>query len=245
MEIQGKSVIVTGASTGIGRAAAQMFAERGAAKVVIADINPSDLTTLADIVHGAGAEPIQKIVDVSSADNVIRLFQETEAETGGLDIIFNNAGIMTGEPDFPDTRMDRMLAVIHINLIAMMVGTRVGIDLMRARKMQGVIINTASVAAFAPVFADPAYAASKSGILAFTQSCKPVYDAHGIRVVAICPGITNTKLWPSEAEWAKPLMAGIKYLQPADIAEKIIEIVEGEGLAGEYVIIGNEPKDDS
>ncbi len=98
------------------------------------------------------------------------------------------------------------------------------------------------MAAFGPVFADPAYAASKSGILAFTHSCKPMHEAFGIRVIAICPGITNTRLWPSEAEWAKPLTENIKYLQPTDIADKIREIVEGAGLAGEHVVISNEPK---
>jgi 3-oxoacyl-[acyl-carrier protein] reductase len=241
MDIGGKNAIVTGAAHGIGEATALMLAERGAAKVVIADIDAEGLEVVASAVKAAGAEVIVKTADISKPEEVIRLFEEAEAETGGLDIVHNNAGIMTGEPDFPDTIMEKMIAVIQINLLGMMVGTRQAVEQMRARSAPGVIINTASVAAFNPMPADPAYSTSKAGILNFTQSCQPLSEAFGIRVNAVCPGVTDTAIVPHDAEWLKPALAAVKFLEPSDIAAAVCGLVEDESKAGDYVVIENQP----
>jgi len=240
MDIKGKNALVTGASAGIGRATALMLAARGAAKVVIADIDRAGLESLATEIRAAAAEPIVKVADLSRTDEAIRLYEEAERDSGGLDIIHNNAGIMTGLPDFPDTVMSKMVAVIQINLIAMMIGTRLGIEFLRRRGAGGVIINTASVAAFGVMPADPAYSASKHGIVAFTQSCKPVAENYGVRVVAICPGITDTAIVPKDAEWLQPALKRVKILTPEDIAREVCRIVEDDSLAGDYVTVQNE-----
>lgn len=241
MEIKGKNTLVTGAGQGIGEACAMMLAANGAAKVVLADVNEANLNQVAEAVRATGAEAIIKVCDVSKPENVIRLFEEAEADTGGLDIVHNNAGIMTGEPDFPDTVMEKMIAVININLIAMMVGTRKAIELMRARNAPGVIINTASVAAFGPMPADPAYSTSKAGILNFTQSCQPLHERFNIRVMAVCPGVVDTAIVPHDAEWLQPSLAAIKIMQPGDIANAVKGIIEDDTLAGDQVTVQNEP----
>lgn len=241
MEIKGKNTLVTGAGQGIGEACAMMLAANGAAKVVLADVNEANLNQVAEAVRATGAEAIIKVCDVSKPENVIRLFDEAEAETGGLDIVHNNAGIMTGEPDFPDTVMEKMIAVININLIAMMVGTRKAIELMRARNAPGVIVNTASVAAFGPMPADPAYSTSKAGILNFTQSCQPLHERFNIRVMAVCPGVVDTAIVPHDAEWLQPSLAAIKIMQPGDIANAVKGIIEDDTLAGDQVTVQNEP----
>ncbi len=241
MEIKGKNTLVTGAGQGIGEACAMMLATNGAAKVVLADVNEANLNQVAEAVRATGAEAIIKVCDVSKPENVIRLFEEAEADTGGLDIVHNNAGIMTGEPDFPDTVMEKMIAVININLIAMMVGTRKAIEQMRARNAPGVIINTASVAAFGPMPADPAYSTSKAGILNFTQSCQPLHERFNIRVMAVCPGVVDTAIVPHDAEWLQPSLAAIKIMQPVDIANAVKGIIEDDTLAGDQVTVQNEP----
>ena len=241
MEIKGKNTLVTGAGQAIGEACAMMLATNGAAKVVLADVNEANLNQVAEAVRATGAEAIIKVCDVSKPENVIRLFEEAEADTGGLDIVHNNAGIMTGEPDFPDTVMEKMIAVININLIAMMVGTRKAIEQMRARNAPGVIINTASVAAFGPMPADPAYSTSKAGILNFTQSCQPLHERFNIRVMAVCPGVVDTAIVPHDAEWLQPSLAAIKIMQPGDIANAVKGIVEDDSLAGDQVTVQNEP----
>lgn len=241
MEIKGKNTLVTGAGQGIGEACAMMLSANGAAKVVLADINEANLNQVAEAVRARGAEAIIRVCDVSKPENVIQLFEEAEAETGGLDIVHNNAGIMTGEPDFPDTVMEKMIAVININLIAMMVGTRKAIEQMRARNAPGVIINTASVAAFGPMPADPAYSTSKAGILNFTQSCQPLHERFNIRVMAVCPGVVDTAIVPHDAEWLQPSLAAIKIMQPGDIANAVKGIIEDDTLAGDQVTVQNEP----
>jgi len=240
MDIKGKNAIVTGASNGIGRASALMLAKRGAAKVVISDIDQAGLESLAGEIKSAGAQPIVKRADVSKVDEVLRLFEEADRETGGLDIVFNNAGIMTGLPDFPDTVMGKMVAVIQINLIAMMVGTRISIEQMRKRGAPGVIINTSSVAAFGAMPADPAYSASKHGILAFSQSCAPLKERFKIRVMAICPGITDTAIVPHDAPWLQPALERVKILTPDDIAREVCRIVEDDNMTEEYVVVQNQ-----
>ena len=240
MDIKGKNALVTGAGRGIGEASALMLAENGADKLVISDIDQANLERVAEAIRGIGAETIVKICDISDMNNVIQLFEAAEAESGGLDIVHNNAGIMAGEPDFPDTAMDKMIAVIQVNLLAMMGGTTQAVRLMRARSAPGVIINTASIAAFGPMISDPAYSASKAGIVNFTQSCAPFKDAFGIRVMAVCPGMTDTAIVPREAEWLQPALAANKMLRPEDIAVAVKEIIENESLAGDYLVVANE-----
>lgn len=240
MQITAKNAIVTGASAGIGRATALMLARQGAAKVVVADIERTGLESVSREITAAGAEVIPIVADLSRTDEVIRLFEEADRATGGLQIVHNNAGIMTGLPDFPDTVLTKMVAVIQINLIAMMVGTRLAVEQMRRRGKPGVIINTSSVAAFSTMPADPAYSASKHGILAFSQSCKPLHEGFGIRVIAICPGITDTAIVPHEAEWLQPALKRVRVLEPEDIAKEVCRIVEDDTLAGDHVTIRNE-----
>jgi 3-oxoacyl-[acyl-carrier protein] reductase len=218
-----------------------MLAREGAAKVVIVDIDPAGLAAVSAEIGAAGAASIAKVADLSKPEEVMRVFAEADRETGGLDIVHNNAGIMTGLPDFPDTVMAKMIAVIQINLIAMMVGTRIAIEQMRRRGAPGVIINTASIAAFSTMPADPAYSASKHGILAFSQSCKPLHERFNIRVMAICPGIVDTAIVPKDAEWLAPVLAAVKMLQPDDIARTVLDIIADDTLAGEQITISNEP----
>ena len=241
MDIQGAKALVTGAGAGIGAATASMLAEQGAEVVVLADIDAAGLAEVAARLEAAGTRAISRVVDLSSPASVVSLLAEADAETGGLDIVHNNAGIMTGAPDFPDTALEKMVAVIQVNLIAMMVGTRQAVELMRSRNTGGVIINTASIAAFSPMPTDPAYAASKAGIVSFTESCQPLHDAFGIRVMAVCPAIVDTAIVPRQAEWLQPALKAVKMLRPEDIAARVKEVIEDDSLAGGYVRIENEP----
>jgi NAD(P)-dependent dehydrogenase (short-subunit alcohol dehydrogenase family) len=241
MDVKGKNVLITGVSSGIGRAVAVMLARAGAAKIVLIDIDAKGLESVSGEVAAGGATPIAKVADLSRPEEVIRVFEEADRETGGLDIVHNNAGIMTGLPDFPDTVMEMMIAVIQINLIAMMVGTRIAVEQMRKRGAPGVIINTSSIAAFGAMPADPAYSASKHGILAFSQSCKPLHERFDIRVMAICPGIVDTAIVPKDAEWLAPALAAVKMLQPDDIARAVLEIIADDTLAGDQVTVSNQP----
>jgi NAD(P)-dependent dehydrogenase (short-subunit alcohol dehydrogenase family) len=218
-----------------------MLAERGAAQIVLADIDEGALEETGSVVRSAGAEVTLVTADLSGPEEAVRLVREADATVGGLDIVHNNAGIMAGEPFFPDTPVEKMVAVIQINLIAMMVGTHEAIARLRARNAPGVIVNTASTAAFGPMPADPAYSASKAGILNFTQSCAPLHEAFGIRVMAVCPGMTDTAIVPKDAEWLQPALQRLKLIQPEEIAAAVCEAIEDDSRAGDYLMVENEP----
>ena len=242
MDIKGKNALLTGASNGIGKACAMMLAENGISKLVIIDVEADKLEEVAEAARARGAEVITRVADLTDTATVIRLYEEADDLTGGLDIVHNNAGIMTGEPDFPDTIMEKMISVIQLNLLAMMVGSKVAIDRMRGAGRPGVIINTSSVAAFGVMPADPAYSTSKVGILRFTECCKPLHEAFNIRVMAVCPGITDTRIVPQDAEWLQPALQAVKILQPEDIAAAVKGIIDDESLSGDQVTVQNEQR---
>lgn len=241
MDIQGKRALVTGASGGIGRACALMLARNGASTVVLADIDEKGLADLAAEIGRLGAEALTETVDLSDSAAAIAMYESAEKRSGGLDIIHNNAGIMGGPPDFPDDNIGRMIAATQINLIAMMIGTKMGVDFMRARGVSGVIINTASTAALGPLPKDPAYAASKRGILAYSESCKPLHAEFGIRVVPLCPAVTDTPIVAKDAAWLQPILESIRLLTPEEIAREVRRIIEDDSLSGEAVVVNNEP----
>lgn len=240
MRIEGKNALVTGASAGIGRASALMLAQQGAKSIVLADIDAPGVERLAHDIEALGSKPLPEVVDLSDASGVSALFDRAERDSGGLDIIHNNAGIMGGPPEFPDDEIARMVKAIQINLIAMMIGTKKSIAFLRARGAPGVIINTSSTAAFGPLPKDPAYAASKRGILAYSESCKPLHDAFGIRVVPLCPAITDTAIVAREAEWLQSILQAIRMLEPEEIAAEVRRIIEDDSLSGDAVMVNNE-----
>jgi len=252
MEVEGKSAAVTGAATGIGRASAIAIAARGARQVFLIDVDAERLAETADLVKAAGAEPIVKRFDLSDSTGMSGLFAEIEAQ-GGLDILHNNAGIMSGPPAFPDTPLHRIPLLISINLTAVILGTRLAIEILR-RRGGGTIVNTASqgalrygrsqVAGRSELLEDAPYAASKAGVQMFTQSCFPLHAMYNIRVNAICPGVVDTPILASTggaspADWVQPMIARVRPLTPERVAEAVIALIQDESRAGDYIHIEN------
>ena len=238
MQLKNQSIILTGGASGIGACALKRFVVEGAAKIYVAD---RDAVRLSEVIKAlpAGSSVVPVEVDVSDRTALENFVRGADAAMGGLDLLVNNAGIMSGAIDFPATSLEAMNQVIDVNLVAMMIGTRLGIELMHQRGNPGIVLNTASVAAFNPMPADPAYAASKAAIVNFTQSCAPIAASHGIRVVAICPGVTDTAIVPHDAEWLKPALARVDFLTPDEIVAVMLEVIGDETVFGDYVRIDN------
>lgn len=238
MLVTNRRIILTGGASGIGACALRKFVAEGAAQIYVAD---SNATGLAEVIRTLPAKsPVVPVeVDVSDRAALEDFLRSADAAMGGVDLLINNAGIMSGSDDFPATSLEAMSRVIDVNLIAMMIGTRLGIELMHRRGVSGVILNTASVAAFNPMPADPAYAASKAAIVNFTQSCGPIAASHGVRVMAICPGVTDTAIVPHDAEWLKPALARVEFLAPDDIVSAMLEVIGDETFFGDYVRVDN------
>ncbi len=189
MRLAGKVSVITGAGSGIGRAAALLFAREGA-RVVAADLNRRAAEETVRMLREAGGEARAVEVDVSSAASVERMFEETLEAYGRLDVLVNNAGYgfaatveQTDEADW-----DRLMAV---NLKGVYLGCKYAIPLMR-RQGGGVIVNTASVVALVGIENRAAYCASKGGVAALTRALALDHVRDGIRVNCVAPGSVDT-----------------------------------------------------
>jgi NAD(P)-dependent dehydrogenase (short-subunit alcohol dehydrogenase family) len=192
--LAGKTAVITGAGGGVGRASAQRFAREGAA-VVCVDVADDANEETAELVRAEGGRALAQHADVTDASEVESVVSKAEAEFGGLDIMFNNAGVMLdGDDDAvstPDAIIDRTL---DINVKGVILGCRYAVPALR-RRGGGVIINTASfVASVGAATPQIAYTASKGAVLSLTRELAVVHAREAIRVNAVSPGPLRTEL---------------------------------------------------
>jgi NAD(P)-dependent dehydrogenase (short-subunit alcohol dehydrogenase family) len=188
----GSLVVVTGAGSGIGRATALAFAQRGA-DVVIADINASAASDTGAAVRELGVRASAYQVDVSQADEMARFAKEVIDEYGVPDVVVNNAGIgMSGS--FLDTSVEDWRRIIDVNLWGVIHGCREFGAAMVENGEGGRIVNTASAAAYLPSRALSAYSTTKSAVLMLSECLRGELAEHRIGVVAICPGLVHTNI---------------------------------------------------
>lgn len=217
----GKTVLITGGGSGIGRATALAFAREGAA-VAVAGRRREPLDQTVRLIKDAGGRASAATADVSSPADAERLVATVTDRHGRLDIAFNNAGIIEAGPlaDMDDAAWDRQVAV---NLTGVFLAMKHEITCMRAAG-GGVIINTASnLGAHMRVPSLGAYAATKAAVSALTRAAAREYIADGIRINAISPGPIDTPMslrpGETEAERAKRLADALPAGRAGTVAE--------------------------
>ncbi len=193
MRLDGKVAFITGTASGIGRAAAVLFAEEGA-RIVAADISDDNHETV-EIIRSNGGEATAVRADVSVDSEVARAVGTAEAAYGRLDIAFNNAGVMladdAGAVSTSEETIDKTLAV---NLKGVLYGCKHAVPAMR-RSGGGSIINTASfVASMGAATPQIAYTASKGAVLSLTRELAVLHARENIRINALSPGPLCTEL---------------------------------------------------
>ncbi|MFC8141865.1 SDR family NAD(P)-dependent oxidoreductase [Streptomyces paradoxus] len=188
--LSGKSVIVTGAASGIGRATALRFAGEGA-RVVAADLNAEGTKSVVEAIESAGGTALAVTGDLSEAAVADAVVAAAVGTFGGIDVLVNNAGVMdtmSAAADVTDAEWER---VLRINLTAPFLLTRAALPHMIAAG-GGAIVSTASEASLRGSAAGTAYTVSKHGVLGLTRSLAVMYREAGIRANAIAPGGTAT-----------------------------------------------------
>jgi NAD(P)-dependent dehydrogenase (short-subunit alcohol dehydrogenase family) len=236
---------VTGGGSGIGRASALGFAAAGAS-VLVADIAEADGQDTVHLIEKDGGKGAFTRVDVTKADDLARMLDEAEQIFGGVDVLHNNAGIVCGEPLWPDTDPGVLMRQVTINLAAVVVGTRLAVPYL-ARRGGGAIVNTASMASVLPLIDEPAYSATKAGVLMFTRTCAAMEGTHGIRVTAVLPGLVKTPLIDKSGDGRRPAawvdMAGavMTWQTPEQVADIVVDLARAGG-GGEWRFVDDVPE---
>jgi NAD(P)-dependent dehydrogenase (short-subunit alcohol dehydrogenase family) len=183
----GKSVVVTGGASGIGRAAAIRFASEGAS-VLVADINKVGATQVAQEI-GAAARAVE--IDVRFADQNEAMMAEAVAKNGSLDVVFLNAGYLGPMDGFEATDAVLFDRHLDINLKGVFFGLKAALPRIAPG---GAIVVTASTAGVIGLAESPGYAAAKHGVIGLVKSSAPAFAARGVRVNVICPGAVETPM---------------------------------------------------
>ncbi len=255
MRLKDKRVFITGAGGGIGRATAQKCATEGAA-VLCADLNEEAVLAAVDAIRADGGRAEAIIGDLTRAAEVEAMFAQAAEAFGGLDVIFNNAGICAADDAGPvETPLATWEQTIAANLTSVFLCCKAGIPYLE-RAGRGVIINNASIVALVgSAFPQIAYTAAKGGVLAMTREIAMTYARRQIRAVAICPGPTATPLvqafMADDEAWRlrRPYMPMGRLAQPGEIANLVAFLASDEasyitgaaypvdgGITGAYVI---------
>ncbi len=200
--LEGKVAVVTGASSGIGRAVARRLAADGAG-ILVADLRPQPRDgaheegghePTADLIRGAGGVATFVETDVSRASDMERAANLAVTELGGLDIMVNNAGIWHGHRTILEETEAEFDSTIAVNLKGVWLGCKSAIGQMVRSGSGGSIVNIASIAGMVGLAAEPAYSASKGGVIGLTRQLAVDYAKHRIRVNAVSPGFVETAL---------------------------------------------------
>jgi NAD(P)-dependent dehydrogenase (short-subunit alcohol dehydrogenase family) len=191
-----RSVLVTGAGSGIGRATAQLFAAEGA-RVVAVDQNEADAEKTVALIKEAGGDALAVAADVSSEADCRGMVERAVAAYGKLNIAFNNAGVGASGFAVADEEEIAFSRLIDVNLKGVFLSMKYEIPAMLAAG-GGAIVNTASVAGLVGERGIGAYAASKHGVVGITRTAALDYIGRGIRINAVCPGATRTRIL---ADW--------------------------------------------
>jgi len=251
MEIAGKTALVTGAGSGIGRATALALGRAGVA-VVVADVDSEGGQQTVEAIQGTGGKAAFARTDVTSERDVRHAVSTAEERFGGLDILHADAGRLTGAR-FPDAKPDLWLRTIAINLEGVLWCIHCAVPVLK-RRGGGSIVITASISGLTPHHIDPLYAATKAGLVNLTRSLVFLQREAGIRVNCVCPGLvetglsqhTSAQLTPEEsAEFnrSRERLYSQPHLSPEAVAEAVMKLIIDDSLNGKSYQIVLEQED--
>ena len=219
IRFDGKTAVITGASSGIGESCARKFVAAGA-RVVLAARSVEPLRRLAEELGADVAHAVP--TDVADARACERLLDEAKTRFGSIDVLVNNAGRNTRGP-LEDLPVDEMLQILDVNLRAPMILTRLALPIMRAQG-SGTVVNVASLAGRMPLDDEATYSTTKFGLRIFSFAVAEELRGTNVRVCVVSPGPVETGfiLDPSRIETVPPLVFSQPMSTPDEIADLIL-----------------------
>lgn len=189
-EINGKVVVITGASSGIGEATAKLLASRGA-HVVMGARRVERLEALASLIEAEGGSALYQQLDVTNIEQMQSIIRLAQSRFGRVDVIVNNAGVMPLSP-LEALKIDEWNRMIDVNIRGVLHGIAAGLPVMKEQQ-SGHIINVASIGAYSVTPTAAVYCATKYAVRAITEGLRQEIDAD-IRVTLVSPGVTESEL---------------------------------------------------
>ena len=190
--LKGRTALVTGAGSGIGRASALAFARRGA-DLALCDLNEAGLTETAAAARALGVDVFTQRVDVASADQMQAFADAVHARVPAVGILMNNAGVGLGG-GLLDTTLEDWRWIVDINLMGVVHGIHCFVPAMVRAARGGHVVNVASMAGYFASSTLPAYTTTKFAVVGLSESLREELAPHGIGVTAVCPGVINTPI---------------------------------------------------
>ncbi|KAG0218850.1 hypothetical protein B0O80DRAFT_251579 [Mortierella sp. GBAus27b] len=232
MLVQDKVAIITGASSGFGKALALRLVGKGA-KVILADIDVKDGELLAGELNQGKKDKVAYFVqcNVTNYAQQAAMFEAAEKHFGRVDIVVNNAGIAEYTPLWDDAE-GIWKKVIDIDLSAVIEGTRLGILALKKQGHGGVIINTASLAGLYPQPVMPVYSAAKFGVIGLTRSFKDF--GSNIRVNAVAPSFSDTKII---SQFKEAVMSLAPLVPVEQVIDAFMMLIEDDSYSGDIARI--------
>lgn len=226
-----KVAIVTGASSGIGRATARLFAREGA-RVVVSGRRQAELDALVSEIEAVGGQAIAVAGDIKRGDVAKALVETAVERFGGLDVAFNNAGVVGAMKPITEMSLEEWRETLDTNLTSAFLGAKYQVPALLARGGGSLIFTSSFVGYTAGLPGMAAYAASKTGQIGLVKALAAEYGAKGIRVNAVLPGGTDTPASITNAPDATPevlaFVEGIHALKrmasPEEIAHSVLHL---------------------